>query len=63
MMPPRAQFRIRTPGFIFSKARLSIRWRVSLVSGVWTVMKSEVWITSSKEACRIPIFSARSGVR
>ena len=39
-MPPRAQLMMRTPFFILANAVAPMRPRVSLVSGVWTVIKS-----------------------
>ena len=41
MMPPRAQLMMRTPSFIWLIVSLLIRFAVSLVLGVWTVMKSD----------------------
>ena len=38
---PRAQFTIRTPGFILAIDSELIMPRVSGVTGMWTVMKSD----------------------
>ena len=40
MISPRAQFTIRTPGFILANAAAFNMPRVCSVTGMWTVMKS-----------------------
>ncbi len=58
--PPRAQLMRRTPGFIFMKASLLRSLAVSLVFGVWMVMKSERARSSSRETSSAPILAANS---
>ena len=56
-MPPRAQLMMRTPFFMFANAAAPTSPRVSAVSGVCTVMKSERRKISSR-----PTSSMRSRV-
>ena len=54
---------ICTPSFIFKNASSLSKWRVSFNNGVWMVMKSAAFNTSSTVPNPIPIFCAFSSVR
>ncbi|OQC71333.1 MAG: hypothetical protein BWX50_00480 [Euryarchaeota archaeon ADurb.Bin009] len=60
MIPPRAQLINRTPSFIVAMVFALTMWRVSLISGVWTVMTSARRKRSSSETSSTPIFAALS---
>jgi len=62
MIPPRAQLTIRTPGLMILNSSSSMRFLVSLVRGVCTVIKSPPRNTVSRSARVMPICWALSSV-
>ena len=60
IMPPRAQLMIRTPSFITANCSASMMFRVSLMSGVCTVIKSARSAISLTVAISTPNSCARS---
>ena len=58
--PPRAQLMIRTPAFIRANCASSMKFRVSLLSGVWIETKSDRWNRSSSSTLSTPRRSAAS---
>ena len=61
MIPPRAQLTTRTPSFMRANAVALISPRVSLVSGVWTVMKSARSYNAGRSSSSTFILAAASG--
>ncbi len=60
MIPPRAQLISRTPSFIVAMVFSLMTWRVSLISGVWTVMTSALRKSSSSGTISTPRLAAFS---
>ena len=58
-MPPRAQFTMRTPGFVSASSRAAHMFSVSAVSGTWNVTTSDSRRTVAQSVRRAPRSFAR----